>query len=308
MDPSSSPSPPAHEHGGDVVEAARRAGRDWRDLVDLSASLNPFARGLVDGLVASLADEVRHYPDVAGATAAMATALAVDPSRLVLTNGGAEAIALVAAVERVGAVREPEFSLYARSLERVDPAAPVWRSDPSNPLGRLAGDDERPWVRDEAFYPLATGRWTRGDHDGWTLGSLTKLWACPGLRLGYVVAPDERAADAVRRRQPAWSVGSLAAAIVEPMLERTELARWSACVAARRGELVSTLRGHGLDVEDTDACWVLVHGRPTLRAELADHGVLVRDCTSFGLPGTSRIAVPDDDGLARLARAVAELP
>jgi histidinol-phosphate/aromatic aminotransferase/cobyric acid decarboxylase-like protein len=32
--------------------------------------------------------------------------------------------------------------------------------------------------------------------------------------------------------------------------------------------------------------------------------VLVRDCASFGLPGTARIAVPGDTGLDRLLAAL----
>jgi histidinol-phosphate/aromatic aminotransferase/cobyric acid decarboxylase-like protein len=53
-----------------------------------------------------------------------------------------------------------------------------------------------------------------------------------------------------------------------------------------------------------DAPWVLVDGAGDLRARLARRGVLVRDCTSFGMPGTVRIAVPDERGLARLEAAL----
>ena len=80
-----------------------------------------------------------------------------------LTNGGAEAIALVAAELPVGNVIEPDFSLYRRHLARIDESAPRWRSNPSSPHGELAGDDETAGVWDEAFYALATGAWTRGD-------------------------------------------------------------------------------------------------------------------------------------------------
>ena len=37
---------------------------------------------------------------------------------------------------------------------------------------------------------------------------------------------------------------------------------------------------------------------------LLERGVLVRDCASFGLPGTVRIAVPDAAGLDRLEAAL----
>jgi histidinol-phosphate/aromatic aminotransferase/cobyric acid decarboxylase-like protein len=38
---------------------------------------------------------------------------------------------------------------------------------------------------------------------------------------------------------------------------------------------------------------------------LARHGVLVRDCASFGLTDHVRIAVPDEAGLSRLRDALA---
>jgi histidinol-phosphate/aromatic aminotransferase/cobyric acid decarboxylase-like protein len=64
-----------------------------------------------------------------------------------------------------------------------------------------------------------------------------------------------------------------------------------------------TLRRHGLDSEPSDAPWVLARA-PGLRARLAAHGVLVRDCASFGLPGHARIAVPPSGGLERLDAAL----
>jgi histidinol-phosphate/aromatic aminotransferase/cobyric acid decarboxylase-like protein len=158
-------------------------------------------------------------------------------------------------------------------------------------------------VWDEAFWQLATGTWTRGDTDSWRLGSLTKLWACPGLRIGYAIAPDEAAAKALRGMQPQWSVSTLAATVVEQLVETSDLTGWSAEVSRRRRELVTVLRGFGLDVTDTDACWVLVN-RPDLRRDLLPHGVIVRDCASFGMPGVHRIAVPDDRAAERLQAAL----
>ena len=231
--------------------------------------------------------------------------MGVDADRLLLTNGAAEAIALVAAEHPVGEVRAPEFSLYERHLERIEPGAPRWRSNPNNPLGTLAGDDERAAVWDESFWPLATGTWTRGDDDAYRLGSLTKLWHCPGLRLGYVVAPDGDEAGRLAARQPAWSVSGLALALVEPLLVRTDLAGWAAGIAVLRAELAALFAGY--DVVESAANWILVHGAGGLRLPLARQGVLVRDCASFGLPGTIRVAVPDAAGLERLAGALARV-
>ncbi|MCC6438485.1 MAG: cobyric acid synthase [Acidimicrobiales bacterium] len=302
--------PPAGPHGGDGAALARALGLPPGAVLDLSASLNPFA----PDAAAIIADRLRHdplalraYPDPSAATAALATALDVDPDRLVLTNGGAEAIALVAGLEPIGWVEDPEFSLYRRHLARIEPGAPRWRSNPSNPLGRLAPARAQAAVWDEAFFPLATGRWSRGDHGGWRLGSLTKLWACPGLRLGYAIAPDAAAAARLASRQPRWAVGGPALACLNDLLAATDLVAWHQQIAALRATLVAELQSLGLVVSDTDVNWVLVH-RPGLRDALAPHAVAVRDCTSFGLPGTARIALPRPGELDRLLTAVQACP
>jgi histidinol-phosphate/aromatic aminotransferase/cobyric acid decarboxylase-like protein len=135
------------------------------------------------------------------------------------------------------------------------------------------------------------------------VGSLTKVLACPGLRAGYVLAPDAGTARRLAVRQPAWSVNGLAAAALPDLLAIVDLAGWSGAVALWRDDLAALLRSHGLRPEPSDANWLLVRA-PGLRDRLAYQRVLVRDCTSFGLPGHVRIAVPDPAGLARLAEAL----
>jgi histidinol-phosphate/aromatic aminotransferase/cobyric acid decarboxylase-like protein len=298
--------PPPGGHGGDGARVAAALGLDPAGMLDLSASLNPAAPDPTP-LVARHLDAVRRYPDARGATAAMATALGVDPERLVLTNGGAEAIAVVAAETGEGWVDEPDFSLYRRHLPVVRPDAPLWRSDPHNPSGRLALGDETASVWDEAFYPLATGAWTSGraDQGSIVLGSLTKLFACPGLRIGFVLAPDPGLAARVAARQPEWAVNGLAVAVLPEMLASADLPRWHAEVRRLRIALAQVLARHGLRPEPSDANYVLVPGAGRLRDALAQLGVVVRDCTSFGLPDHVRIAVPDDRGLERLETALA---
>jgi len=284
--------PPPGRHGGDGERIARALGID---VLDLSMSLNPVAPDLTP-IVAGHLEALGRYPDPAIATATLATAMEVDPDRLMLTNGGAEAIALVAA-EIGGSVLEPDFALYPRA------GGPRWRSNPHSPSGRLAAaDDHDAGVWDEAFYPLATGRWTRGD-DAWIVGSLTKLLACPGLRVGYVLAPTPADAAAVRARQPEWSVNGLACAALGDLLATVDLPKWSREIAELRAELVAVLGGAGLTAEPSDANWVLVEA-PGWRARLAQRGIAVRDCTSFGLPHHVRIAVPDRHGLTRLEESL----
>ncbi|MCY3963282.1 MAG: aminotransferase class I/II-fold pyridoxal phosphate-dependent enzyme [bacterium] len=285
--------PPAGPHGGDGPRIARALGIDPQSVFDLSQSPNPFAPN-VETVLSRHLDSLRRYPDPADAAALLAEAIGVDSQRLMLTNGGSEAIWLVAQEIGGRVWTEPEFGLHPRN-----PDGPVWRSDPHNPSGRLADPDEAADVWDEAFYPLTTGRWTAG-RTGVVVGSLTKVFACPGLRLGYIIADD---VERFARRQPQWSVNSLALAALPELLELADLPGWSEAVATSRKELAEVLRRFGFAVEAADAPWVLVHA-PGLRELLAPHGVVVRDCTSFGLPEYVRVGVPDSDGLARLESAM----
>jgi histidinol-phosphate/aromatic aminotransferase/cobyric acid decarboxylase-like protein len=303
--------PAAGAHGGDGARVAAALGVDPSAVLDLSASFNPVAPD-AGGVVVKHVDAIGRYPDAGPATEALAAAMDVDPARLLLTNGGAEAIALVATELGRGWADPCDFGLYRRHLPRLDPGGPRFRSNPHNPTGRLAAASEQAEVWDEAFYPLATGRWSRDD-DAIVVGSLTKLFACPGLRLGYVLAPEngsgtgEAMIEKLARRQPRWSVNGLAAAALLDLLATADLAAWALAVADLRKALVGLLRAHDLDPQPSDANYVLCARARGLRERLVPHGVVVRDCTSFGLPDQARVAVPDGAGLARLEAALEDM-
>lgn len=291
-----------HPHGGRVFVAAEQLGCDVSEVLDLSASLNPVAPE-VTPIVASVARFAGSYPDDRIAVRALAAAIGVDRDLLVITNGASDAIALLAQLMPVGDVHDPEFSLYRRHLDEVRPGGSLWRSNPSCPYGRLAEPWESAAVWDESYYALATGAWTRGDAQAWRITSLTKLWSCPGLRLGFIVAPTPEQARQVAGIQSRWSVNGLAAASIEPLLQRTDLAGWATEIDRLRTELAAGLTARGLDVTMTEANWVLVHDAG-LTDRLFTERVLVRELTSYGMPGDVRIAVPDDTGLMRLFDAL----
>ncbi len=289
--------PAAGAHGGDGERVARALGIPLGAILDLSQSLNPVAPD-PRPIVAAHLDALGRYPDPSDATAVLATAMSISPDRVLLTNGGAEAITLVTALVG-GRVREPEFALHPRS------GGPLWRSNPHSPSGLLADEAEEATVWDEAFFPLATGRWTRGDNESIVVGSLTKVLACPGLRLGYVLA-DPDTLSRLRRRQSHWSVNGLAAAALEDLLAGVNIAAHCEQIRLWREQLRGVLSSHGLRVRPSDANWVLVE-RGGLREQLAPLGIVVRDCASFGWPNVTRIAVPDSRGIDRLDSALETL-
>jgi len=291
-------SPGRRAHGGNGARLAAELGIDPASVLDLSASLCPVAPDPSPTVQRHLG-AIGRYPDPARATAALSEAMGVEPDHLLLTNGAAEAIALTGAVIG-GTVEEPEFSLYPRS------GGPLWRSNPNNPLGTLAPAGAKAGVWDEAFWPLATGTWTRGDHlrGSVVVGSLTKLLACPGLRLGYVLCADDALMWRIRRDQPEWSVNGLAADALADLMRPADLPAWSSQTAVLRDQLADLLRCYELSVRAGHGPWVLVDGSGALRAKLLTDGIVVRDCASFGLDGTVRIAVPRADQFWRLERAL----
>jgi histidinol-phosphate/aromatic aminotransferase/cobyric acid decarboxylase-like protein len=290
------PAPGAH--GGDAERIARALGLDPDSLLDLSASMNPVAPDVVT-LAASHLGSLRRYPEAGVAHRVLAEAIGVEPERLLLTNGGAEAISLLGQLVG-GRVVEPEFSLHPRGTAQ----SPLWRSNPHNPTGLLAGPEAQADVWDEAFFPLATGQWSRHDASALAVvGSLTKLFACPGLRFGYVIA----APDLIRTlgaRQPQWAVGGLELALLPELLAGADLAGWSEKIAVLRAELAALLTKHGVTPQPSDANFLLCAAPPGFRDKLLGQGIVVRDCTSFGLPDRVRIAVPDYEGIERLSTAL----
>lgn len=295
--------PAPGRHGGDGAAVAQALGVDVGAIVDLSMSLNPVAPD-IRSIVAPHLDELLRYPDPARANAALAEAIGVDDGQLVVTNGGSEAIALAARLVGGGVAAEPEFALHPRGE-----TGPRWRSNPHNPTGLLAPDDARADVWDEAFYPLATGAWTRGDVDRGAIvvGSLTKVFACPGLRIGYLAGADVEVVAAARAVQPHWSVNGLALAAVPALVGTARLEEWARSIAVLRGQLIDVLARWDLRARPSDVNWVLVDDAAGLRDRLAAHGVLVRDCATFGMADTVRIAVPGPDGLARLDEALCRI-
>ncbi len=278
------------------------------ELCDLSASLNPVAPDYKEYLRDAIST-LNAYPDSRDATASLALAMGVDPELLVLTNGGSEAIALVANELGRGWADEFDFGLYRRHISELDKSGPCFVSNPHNPTGALLDRQLGAEVIDEAFYPIATGEWTRGDHlrGSYVLGSLTKLTALPGIRLGFVIAPNAKAARRIEAARPQWSVSGLAVAMMEVFMETLDLGAIAQAVGELRARLCGVLTDAGLGFESSSANFVYLPDAPGLGVALLRQGVLVRGCASFGRPNAVRIAVGSSGEIDLLQNALAGL-
>lgn len=131
------------------------------------------------------------------------------------------------------------------------------------------------------------------------LRSLTKFYAMPGLRIGYLVG-GSKVVERVKDRQPPWSVNSLAQAISLAVLrDHAYATRSRAFMKGERSRFMRGLRSlPGPRVYPSAANFVLLELPVTtsaaeVTARLAAERILVRDCSTMpGLSGQMiRVAV-----------------
>lgn len=210
-----------------------------------------------------------------------------------------------------------------RQVREFEPAL-TFLCNPNNPTGALvpAADVERltaavrrgsGWlVVDEAYMDFA---WPEDQSVGpapgrLVLRSLTKLHAIPGLRAGFLLG-ERGDVEAVAAQQPPWSLSAPASAAVLRALQEPDFERKSRlAIADTRAQLCDALTEAGFEVAPSLANFVLVRvgDAAATRARMLARGFVLRDCTSFGLPGHVRIAIPHARDLEPLLAAMKEEP
>lgn len=231
-------------------------------------------------------------------------------------------------VEHLPLRPEEEFQLDLERLEkRLHGGELVFLGQPNNPTGQLCNREAlrrlavaRPdvsFVMDEAFADFVEGYCSlvgEAPANLIVLRSLTKIYAVPGLRLGYAVAGRETASR-LRALVPPWSVNVLAQEVGRALLQEREYVRRSQRIVARwRSALTVQLRAlPEVQVWDGEANFLLLRlGKKGDAVELArrlfERGVAVRPCANFaGLDQSFlRVAVRTESENEWLVRALAE--
>ena len=180
-------------------------------------------------------------------------------------------------------------------------------------LADAAGEAGGLLVLDEAYVNFVTEPWDSlplaDAGPVVALRSMTKDYALTGLRLGYAVAHEETIAR-LASFQPDWSVNSLAqTAGLCALADDGYLERARDAVNRSKQLLVDRLTASGYTVLPSAANFLLVEvGNGTMmREQLLRHGLVVRDCGSFGLPQCIRIGIRAESDCQRLAEAMAGL-
>ena len=135
--------------------------------------------------------------------------------------------------------------------------------------------------------------------------AFTKLYAMPGVRLGYLVCSDAALTEAIRADLPefAQQAGCVACG------QRAYVEHSVAFVCRERAWLTEQLSEIGITVFASNANFLMIKdGRP-LAKELLKKGILIRDCSNYrGLSGGYyRIAVRRREENERLLAALAQV-
>lgn len=320
-------------HGGKIQELRKNFGTL---LLDVSASMNPFVPDIsCDALHADLSI----YPDdtYSELKSAIGRVFSRDPEEICVGNGSAELIRVYCNVtlEKGDAVQisQPTFGEYQLSAElagaNLVPKSSVplklrFICNPNNPTGVLLSRDAvlkeladckksgTNLFVDEAFMdlsePLATVSDVQ-DENLFVLRSLTKCFSVPGLRFGYGFGPSDLIEKIETARTP-WTVNAFAEKYAIAAFEKYDELRESAMqISKERKWYCARLDELGLAYENSTVNYLLIdlkRDASFFAEKMLEKGIIVRDCTSFGLSESIRVSIERRDVNARVLEAIEE--
>ncbi len=227
---------------------------------------------------------------------------------------------------------ENEFSVTDDILKAITKRTQmVVLCNPNNPTGKLMEKDlllsvlkhceglHIPLLVDECFMDFIEDekKFSLTDHLSEHPGliilkAFTKIYAIPGVRLGFCLTSDTALTDKLYASGQDWNVSVLAQAAGVAALKETEYLEESRkLISVERDYLISQLRMIGARVFEGSANYILIrspHKYPW-QEKLKKHNILIRDCSNYrGLSsGFYRLAVRTRRENRKLIKIMKEL-
>lgn len=175
----------------------------------------------------------------------------------------------------------------------------------------LVDESMQPWYGPEWRKDslVSQGEWINELHDAkdirvYIVHSWTKIWSCPGIRLGSIVCPTAELASAIKKHQVPWSLNVFALRFLSAAIQDAEyLCRtWTSCprLRERTVEKLTAMfplwKFHG----ETWLSWLWIDTKDVALADKAvkiakKAGVPIRNgAMGYGLPTFIRIKVADE--------------
>jgi threonine-phosphate decarboxylase len=309
--------PKREVHGG---TGKRQREKTKKNVLDFSASVNPFPPVFSWHMDLSCLEQ---YPDdgYCELKEQIARTFHRSTEEICVGNGSMELIRVFCSIMLKGNKKffaeSHTFGEYALSahLAGAHKTGTFQEShvsfvcNPNNPTGILKKKDEM--IRylesiksyggllfcDEAFIELSDPAQSLAgvcDPDLFVLHSLTKSFSVPGIRFGYGFG-DPDLIEKVEITRPPWSVNAFAEAYAMQAFQHWDkLTESRTAIAVERDLLDAGICALGLRCYPSAANFILVECSrdvTTLCNCLVHRNILVRNCTSFGLPTCIRVAV-----------------
>ncbi len=225
---------------------------------------------------------------------------------------------------------ENEFEIRQDILERIDDALDiVWICNPNNPTGKLAPNKTLQLILDECEKKdillvidecfndfleepeLHSLKSKLHNYNIVILKAFTKMYAVPGIRLGYAIAGEEIVKQ-IEQTGQAWSVSSIAQHVgCAAVKEIGYTDRTRNMIKKERIYLERELNKMGLKVYKSEVNYILFKSdyRINLSIELKKYNILIRSCGNYNeLDDTYyRIAVKMHDENKRLIETLKQI-
>lgn len=304
-------------HGNDLQGLKRQL------KADLSTNVfdNPKTSDLLAYLATQL-ESVRNYPDSNcwALREQLAAYYRLSPGQILVTNGSTEAFYLLAHAFRnsQSTIRIPAFAeyddacllhqhqiRYIKNLDELNGETEnglVWIGNPNNPDGRYLSPEhltprleqhpQRLFVVDEAYIDLCESAETMAPLVGRfpnlvVIKSFTKLFAIPGIRIGYLLANPELIVRLRNHHMP-WAVNALALKAGEYILNqptlKTDAVRERLQESKRLQQKLAGIAGLRVSPSPTNyfLCQLANGKAAALKKVLIEqHGFLIRDASNF---------------------------
>lgn len=329
-------------HGDDIYKCERKIGCNFSSNIysrqDFSALQNHLC---------SCIQAIHSYPepDACSLVELLAEKNNIQPSNVLVTNGAVEAIYLIAQVfrEKRSAIIIPTFSEYedacrinkhelsfSASLSPINKDTElIWLNNPNNPNGNvyhkqyldkfISGHPDICFVIDQSYEAFTDKQYTFTASEALAhknvilLHSMTKSYAIPGLRLGYITACSKLIEKMKDFRMP-WSVNQLAIEAGKYLLRKGKADFDLKTYLAETNRLMTELSSiEGLAVQPSHThfflCRLIDRKASDLKQYLIDnHGILIRDASNFrGLDESFfRIATQSEEENNLLVKAIKE--
>ena len=253
---------------------------------------------------------IRSYPEPSAASLEMMIAreCGISTDEVLVTSGAVDAIYLIAQTYRHEGtchVIQPTFREYEDACsvfgyhESPDGAL-CWLCNPNNPTGDVMATDDvlalaehhRLLIVDQSYEdyteaPLLQPADVVRHDDIILLHSMTKRYAVPGLRLGYVTASSVMVSRLREQYRP-WAINALSLEAGKWLVEQGKTAIPDLpSYLAETQRLRSMLNGiDGIEAQQTETNFFLCTIQQATAAQLKEylareHGILIRDASNF---------------------------